>query len=457
MTVASARAGLALLSEWLLSFAAVALFVRVFGAQDGPAPSIIAVGAAVLLSFAFSRVLSVVDDDADAPRLVIALASVGALYVILRAEYAPDAWPWELGWLRDFVRGDIEGHANVLAGVVAMTAVWLRGIARGSRPLGEAVSPGVFAGGILVFAMVAAWSAPARGPDSFGALGVIYFVVTLAALALYRAADPGEALGSFAAKWGWTVGGVLGVAALLTVVAASVDPSAFGFLSPLGEPLRAGADAFGRYVLGPIFDGTLAFLRWLFQTEGREPPPQPQQPEQRTPMTDEGTAWWIRAIGFTLVGILLFVLLAGFVLLVWLLLERLRRKRKDVDERRDRLAEEYGLRDDLASMLDGVLRRFRRGASRRPAAEVRRLYHEMLDRAAHDGLQRPPSTTPLRFVPPLESHYASHVPGEITAAFVDSRYGDLEVEDERVRELRERWRQRVLRQGVDQQSGDLGG
>jgi hypothetical protein len=71
---------------------------------------------------------------------------------------------------------------------------------------------------------------------------------------------------------------------------------------------------------------------------------------------------------------------------------------------------------------------------------IRRLYFEMLDAAGRRGLERADAQTPLQFAPALDAQFASGVPSEISAAFVESRYGERAVDDERVRRLREQWR-----------------
>jgi hypothetical protein len=74
---------------------------------------------------------------------------------------------------------------------------------------------------------------------------------------------------------------------------------------------------------------------------------------------------------------------------------------------------------------------------------IRRLYAEVLAAAGEQGLERPPATTPARFAPALDAHFASGLPSEITSAFVESRYGERVVDDARVRALTERWRQQL--------------
>ncbi|HEX5474912.1 MAG TPA: DUF4129 domain-containing protein, partial [Vicinamibacterales bacterium] len=92
------------------------------------------------------------------------------------------------------------------------------------------------------------------------------------------------------------------------------------------------------------------------------------------------------------------------------------------------------------ALFDGIGRRARRPVSTSSVA-IRRLYADMLARAADDGLDRPPAATPSRFAPALDRRYRSPVPSEITQSFVASRYGGTELDSDAVRHLRATWQQ----------------
>ena len=118
-----------------------------------------------------------------------------------------------------------------------------------------------------------------------------------------------------------------------------------------------------------------------------------------------------------------------------------KRKRRPI-EKREQIEAESLLAEDLGAMLGALARRFRRSPRRTASAiAIRRLYGEVLDRAAADGLERPASATPLQFAPALDAHFASDAPSAISDAFAASRYGAHEPPEALVRSLRERWRE----------------
>ena len=128
--------------------------------------------------------------------------------------------------------------------------------------------------------------------------------------------------------------------------------------------------------------------------------------------------------------------------MLWLLFRRFTRRTERTGERRERVEAESSLAGDLGSAFDALARRFRRGPKpARSPVDVRRLYHEMLERSAAIGLARPPAATPLQFAPRLDAHYASDVPSAISRAFVASRYGAHEFDRRVVDDLRMRWNQ----------------
>jgi hypothetical protein len=91
-------------------------------------------------------------------------------------------------------------------------------------------------------------------------------------------------------------------------------------------------------------------------------------------------------------------------------------------------------------MLGALGQRFRRERSAPNAVAIRRLYFEMLAAGEERGLARPISATPTRFAPALDASFGSDVASKISAAFVESRYGERSIDDARVRRLREEWR-----------------
>ena len=214
MTVRAVRLPLALLVEVLWSYAAVAVAVVILGRDQGPAPSIIAVASVVVGSFVFARLLQETDLDDTQLRTVGVAASVIALFAIVHTEYALDAPPWDIGWLRQLVLHGGEGTANIVVASVAMSLLWMRGVARGQQPVEAEGVLRSAALGLVPIAIAAAAAPDVHGGDAFGAIAIGYLARLLGVLALYQAPDPDRPIRGYVTRWG------AGVAALLLSAAA---------------------------------------------------------------------------------------------------------------------------------------------------------------------------------------------------------------------------------------------
>jgi hypothetical protein len=237
--------------------------------------------------------------------------------------------------------------------------------------------------------------------------------------------------------------GVVGAALGLALIAALLDPGSLGALRPVGNALRTLGTPI-EFILSPVF----RFLEWLFslipfpETEQEFQPQPPQNPEREEP---EEQAWQL-PVRWIMTGAVIAAIIVGGLLLLALLFSRFRRQRDD-EEDLDDVDHEGGLGDDLADLFALLKRPFRR-APRPPSSSVaiRRLYKDMLDAAAAQGIERAPGTTPSQFVPALSARYGEEFTSAVTDAFVASRYGSLQVPDERVRQLNEQWQQASHRQ-----------
>jgi hypothetical protein len=451
MTVGAARTPLALLTELMATFAGVALFVAVFGQNDGPAPSFVAVTVVALGSFTLVRALQIIEIDETAMRAAGVGVSVLALFIIARLEYAPDAWLWDLGWLgalftdtSDIVRP----NAHVIAGVVALAPVWFRGVWRGVSSIefdGVLTSASL---GLLAVIIAAMASPDTREPVSWGAYALAYAALALVTLALYQAPEPQATLASFAKRWTVPFATIGGVAIGLALVAAAIDPDAFGFLAPIGEPLRVVGNLVGTYVLGPIiWVGMLPFrfLFWILGVFFGDPGQPPRPIEQEGPLREEAKEngdhpLWQRLLVWTLFGGAGAAVTAIALVVLWYAFRRFARDREmDDRERREDIEPASSLRDDLSDLLAALRRRLRPPARPQSAVQIRRLYFDMLDAASARGLVRPEAATPLQFAPALDAHFASEVPSSISRAFAASRYGELPIDPAEVRSLRARW------------------
>jgi hypothetical protein len=450
MTIGAVRTPLALLLELMSTFAAVALFVGAFGQGDGPAPSFIAVTAVVVLSFTLARALQLVDIDEHATRWVGVAASIGALFVIARLEYATGEWLFETGWLTSFLREPGETmrpNAHVAAGVLALLPAWFRGVSRGVAPIEfddvlTSASLGMFA------VLIAALATPeTRGSVSWGAYAFAYAALALVTLALFQAPEAKVSIVAFARRWTVALAAIGGSAVAVAVLAAALDPDAFGFLAPMGEPLRIVGNALGAYVLAPILyvlSLPFRFMWWLIGllVPDNPDPQEPQLDESPLPTEDEeprDRPAWQRVLiwaGFISASIPV-VAIALYAL--WYAFRRFARVQEDERERREDLEPASTLMGDLGDMVGAFARRFRRGQRAQSAVQIRRLYFEMLDAAAARGLERPAAATPLQFAPALDAHFASGVPSSISRAFAASRYGEVAIDGGEVDALRNTW------------------
>jgi hypothetical protein len=187
--IRDARRALLLLIDLIWGFAAAAVFVHVFSTERGP--SLIAVAAVVVCSTALGAFTRTIEDSVGRLSFAAAAFSVVALVIIAQCEYA-DA-PWGLAWMRALpTHGaqitDVE--RGVIAGVIALTVLWLRGTGAASRAddVGSALASVLL--GFAAVALAAVVSPPARGPDIFGALALIYVPLALMVLAMYQVIDP---------------------------------------------------------------------------------------------------------------------------------------------------------------------------------------------------------------------------------------------------------------------------
>ena len=452
MTVGALRTPLALLVELLWAYAAVALFVELFGQDDGPAPSFALVALVVAGAFMLARLLQASDFEEETIRAIGVGVVVAAFLLALRIEYATDAWPWEFGWLNGLLSdpgGAASANANAVAGVVALIPLWLRGIVRGQESDIEFDDLLSSASAGLLVVLVAAIAQPdTREPSSWGAYAFAYGVVALVTLAVFRSPEPEAPLWRFVARWSWGLAAVGGLAFATALFAAALDPETFGFLEPVSEPLRTLGGWIGDYIFAPIFwviSLPFVALRELFEMTFDEREPQERPPPTEEPETDEGdedTPVWVRALWALLLGAGLLLFTSIVLVALWTAFKRFaKRQQQTANVRYDSIEPESSLRDDLSGMLGALARRFRRDPRTANSIAVRRLYAEMLADAAAAGIERAPSLSPAAFAPALERHYTSRVPAEISEAFVESRYAEREIDSDRVRALSDRWRQ----------------
>ena len=449
MKLASARAPLALLLEVLWSFAAVALLVRLFGQQEGPAPSMVAVAAAVLGSFFLAQLIRPSsEDDAGDPTLgvVLSVIAVAAIVTIAYAAAEPD-FTWPLDLAEDPV-APFEANSHVIAATVALAALWIWGVRRGSAPAEDfSYVLGSASAGLVIVVIAAAVDPPVQGGGAWDVLAFAYGIIAVATLAVFRALPDAPAPG-FAGRWTIVLVALASAAIVVALLAGTVGAAASDALAPLGAPLEVMGAALRDYVLGPIFAVValpfrllFAFLEWLAGGSGeRELQPQdpPRPPEREEPDGDEPL--WLRILIGIATGAGGIAVVAIALLVLWRAFQRmLMRVTVEDRDRREDVEAASSLGADLGAILGALGRRIRRPGRATTSVPIRRLYFDLMDRAGARGVERAPSQTPLQLAPMLDAAFASDVPSAITTAFIESRYGERTIDETAVRRLRERF------------------
>lgn len=144
-------------------------------------------------------------------------------------------------------------------------------------------------------------------------------------------------------------------------------------------------------------------------------------------------------------GIFLAAILVGLILIIVLALNLrhiFQRLAEEEEGSRAEPDEGEGLLKLLARRLRNSRRRLRSPAQVLAAARIRQIYRLLMLTCQKLGAPRPPSTTPLEFLPRLESLFPEE-PGEvraITGAYVKVRYGEYPETRAEVDAVEEAWK-----------------
>lgn len=186
-------------------------------------------------------------------------------------------------------------------------------------------------------------------------------------------------------------------------------------------------------------------------TTGRFRAPHPPQASHHAPASPLGHQWLVAA---EIAVVALIVLLV--TLLIWRASARRQKgaRRSTGTEKRESLLSPRGafrallvwLRGLFAGSVEttgGAVARARRrvlGPSY-PSDPIRRVYAQVLVRAARHGLERSPTVTPAEFQHALENRWPSGASdfAAVTAAYMQRRYGDRLLSDEDVRTVQRHW------------------
>jgi hypothetical protein len=445
----TATESIALLVSMLWVYGGTALAVAAIG--DGGTISVWAVVAVVGLSYGLARLLQGLDISEGTARLWGVGLSVGFLYLILRIDITGEPSLWQTGWLVDLFSepgSTLEGHGGDVTEVVLLSAAWVRGVARGSRELTSDGLLGDVSLGLLVVLLAAVFASAADAPGILRWLPVPYMVASLLALALaHLPSVDADRSRPFLGVWMLWTGGSLGVMAGVALLAGLVNPPS---LEAVGRALLLAGEGLGllvAYLLSPLLFGVSwaaqHLVDWLIG--GQQPPPRPTEMPSlpQLPQAQESEpSPWVSVLGYVLRSGLVVLALAIALGVLWLAFQRFSRRREDDTEVREEVTSEGSdALSDLRSMLSAALGRLRGRAAVGPPGRdaIGRLYFSMLRRAAAGGLPRPPANTPLEFAPRLEKYFGSPVPGTISQAYAEARYGRRLPSRREIERLRSHW------------------
>lgn len=444
----------ALAARTLWVYSGTALAVSAF--EGGASVSMGAAAAVVVLSYGLARLLQRTDLAEQSVRLWGTVLSLGLLYLILRMDIAGEPYLWRLDWLVDlFAHPGGSAEAGNVVEVVLLAGAWMLGIARGTGDSSFDNLLGDVSLGLLVVGLAAVVGPAAGAPEVVSWLPVPYMVAGLLALALAHlsSVEPSFRGRTFLGAWALWTGGLLAVISGLAMLAGTTDwPSLRAVGSALSLAVLGLALAVG-YAVAPLLialEWVMEHLRDGLSSGEQQVNPRPidtGQPSGRPEGTEPGGL--SQALGYVLrSGALVLAIAAGLTVL-WSVFRRFSRRSARGEEVREEVeGGEGGPLRGLRSLLSAALGRLRRAADGGPRGRdaIGRLYISMLRRAAAQGLPRPAAATALEFAPRLEEHFRSPLPGAISQAYAEARYGRRPRPREEIMDLRARWRE-VARAG----------
>ncbi len=376
--------------------------------------------------------------------LLPVVAAYLVVYGAMRLEFSGDLRLWDFSWVTAFADNDPATRA--IAGPVAITVfiaalLWTRATFRANNEVDLESLPRSLAGSFALATFLVIAGTTTESAGEVGRAVATFFAIGVLALALSQLAMSGTTFGEMRAG---SITGVLllGIAGV-TVVSVIVFGVVFGILGPIiGPPLGK--------VVGFVFALILTPPTWLLSKilealfSSAELPSitvdgmRGAQEAGDTANQDRSAAERFFLFGARTLALLIFIaVVAAPMLLYWTL-------RKRTSRRLDAGPPASGAgsaMEDLRSLLGFF---GRRGGSERPPAadDVGRLYRDVLNEAEQTGHARQPSQTPAEFAPVLVEQFHAPVTDDITAAFIQARYGGRKLDERQVAELEARWAQR---------------
>ncbi|MDQ7859873.1 MAG: DUF4129 domain-containing protein [Armatimonadota bacterium] len=441
------------------------------GAFYGPTGPLLAPGRALLMLVG-AQVLArpVLDRVAPVERARAALVTVGLVagLAAVHAQYYAATPPWDPAWLGALlvaVHDVLPTVPKPVAGALAATLLWWRGLVLGTREADAAAIEDAYKTGVAMIVLYFLGAIVYGDSRAFAAAGgtlpasmPAFFFLGLSALALARLSliwDRGrlDERARFPARaWTLLIVGVVGLillAASMSAGLAAADVATYVGIAL--QPLLPLVEAvfivllFFAQILARIIVAVLSRLPRL-GPRGDEIPPAAVFDDllrrlrelQVAPTVIEGARW-----GMVVAALALLVL--GMAVTIVLL----RRQRRSADD--DEHESVWSTREALRG-LGRLLGRVR--PSRRPAEEralpvvvaVRRIYREVLRVGAQAGAPRHPASTPREHAPRLEGALpaAAEAIAAVTVLYERVRYGawrppapDLAAAEEALRVIRE--------------------
>ncbi len=433
-----------------LALAGFALGSLLAAGSGGRAASLALYLAAAFVPTVVVRWFNVMETDEKRARLRIAVVSAVALIIALRLALRPDLAPWDLGWLRDLAAhpartlGAADGH---LGQAIPAAGLWLYAARRATGRSAEVELRGEFVAGfgVVAFSLLVGEATAAR--RTIEAVAVPYTCLGLFAVAVAHLAE--SLATGLPLRWFVVLAAVsaaLGAAALASQSVSGETLATWTRAALYGTALAVGVTV--GVLLTPVVLALVGILRLLVGSPGSPPPaptPAAGGPVVHTP-SGGAVGLPLQVLAVVVVGLVAALLVVAVGVVLYRLVAR--RVSAELPEEREALEGEGSLLGDLGALLAAVVRRVRPrralGEPEPPAGvrEVRRMYAELLARAAERGVPRPTQATPWEFRPALEARVGEPA-GPVTEAYVAARYGGREpgkAERYRLRGLLERSR-----------------
>jgi len=390
--------------------------------------------------------------------IIAGLVLVSTL-IFINLNLYPGTSPFDPRWLRTLVSNIVSGlqrWPRELTALLFGFFIWVRGLRLPRRHVGiRTITQQVQIGLVVIVALAIAAS---KFPVHVGGVVVAYFAAGLLALALTRieetAHTEGGAASPFGRKWLVTLAAALLVVGLIALIGSSLFTveTVRTLLRPLAVAAAAVVSALAvllgllaQYLLFPIL---MRLLGGRLPAELVQPiaTPAPGRPEQA-----EGAAHPLLSPEF-LNALRIATLFFVSLIALWLVIHSFRRwrtLRETAGGTRETARPAGSLADDMLDYLRDRWRRLRELADirrllqLRGTGSIRALYANLLTLMAAADHPRPAGQTPYEFEPTIETVLPAREAeiSAITDAYVRARYGEQEVSDEELRDLRDAWQQ----------------